>query len=292
MVNNILELVRSEKTDVELEYEYVDIRRFFGEFEKIFHSNVAEKHLKFRTTISEDLPPLIFTDEKKLRLAVANLIENAIKFTESGEVELKAYHNKSKIPAKRNKINFLVEVKDTGIGIAEEHQKLIFEAFSQVEKKTISNGIGIGLSLTNRIISRMNGNINVISQPGMGSRFIITLHNISFKKGEKNIGLDYLTEPDTVISETVNKNTIINIEDLISELEGRFHSVWLTFEVRQPLAAVKKFGHDLFALGTKHNCASVSNYGKRIADSVDSFNVEEMLNQLNKYSETIKTLKT
>jgi PAS domain S-box-containing protein len=292
MVNNILELVRSEKTDVELEYDYVDIHRFSREFEKIFHSNVAEKQLKFRTNISEDLPPLIFTDEKKLRLAVANLVENAIKFTESGEVELRVYYNKSKIPANKNRINLLIEVKDTGIGIAKEHQILIFEAFSQVEKKTISNGIGIGLSLTNRIISRMNGNINVISQPGMGSRFIITLHNISFKKGEKNISLDSLTEPDTVISETVNKDAIINIEDLISELEGRFHSVWLTFEVRQPLAAVKKFGFDLFALGTKHNCASVSDYGKRIADSVDSFNVEEMLNQLNKYSETIKTLKT
>jgi signal transduction histidine kinase len=184
MVNNILELIRTEKAEIELEYDYVDVQSFFREFEFIFSSNIAEKKLRFRTIIDENLPGLIYTDEKRLRLAITNLIDNAIKFTQKGEVELSVYQNKNQ-SGDKEKTHLLIEIKDTGTGIPEQDQKIIFEAFSQIDNKTSTSGIGIGLSLTHLIISKMNGNIKVISQPGMGSRFIITLPDIVFKKGGK-----------------------------------------------------------------------------------------------------------
>jgi PAS domain S-box-containing protein len=292
MVNNILELIRSEKSGLELDYEYVDLFTFFSEFENIFRSNFAEKRLKFRTELARDLPSMIFTDEKRLNLVIDNLIDNAIKFTEYGEVVLKVYQNKNKIHGSRSKTNLIIEIKDTGIGIADENQKLIFEAFSQVEKKTISSGIGIGLSLSYRIISTMNGTIDLISQPGMGSRFIITLHNMSVKKGEKTNGQFFEPKYEAPYNETADKNDIVDPAGLISELEGSFHSKWLSFEAIQPLSEVKKFGLDLIELGTRHSCNIVFDYGKNLADTVDSFDVNGMLKQLKKYQANIELLKS
>ncbi len=291
MVNNILELIRTEKTEIELEYDYVDIRRFFNEFEILFSGNIEEKHLKFNTIIDEDLPGLIFTDEKRLRLIVTNLIDNAIKFTQKGEVELKVYQNKNQT-GNTDKINLFIEIKDTGTGIPEDHQKIIFEAFSQVGKKTITNGIGIGLSLTHLIISKMHGNIKVISQPGMGSRFIITLPDITFKKGSKRYHSLHENKSDIPNSIAVNKDEITDIKGLITDLEGSYHDIWIGFKAKQPLGEVKKFGLELMALGLKHNCILISDYGKRLAESIDSFNIDSMLTLLRKYSENLKILKT
>ena len=291
MVNNILELIRTEKTEIELEYDYVDIRRFISEFESLFSCNIEVKHLKFKTIIDESLPGLIYTDEKRLRLIITNLVDNAIKFTQKGEVELKVYQNKNQT-GNTDKINLFIEIKDTGTGIPEDHQKIIFEAFSQVKKKTISNGIGIGLSLTHLIISKMHGNIKVISQPGMGSRFIVTLPEIAYKKGGKRFHQIHENEPDVHPGQTVNKDEVSDIKGLISELEGSYHDKWKGFKAKQPLGEVKKFGQELLTLGLKHNCNLISDYGKKLAESIDSFNIDSMLTLLRKYSENLKILKS
>ena len=292
MVTNILELIRTEKAEIELENDDVDIHSFFGEFARIFRSNIEEKHLIFRTNMAEELPVSVFTDEKRLRLVVTNLVDNAIKFTPKGEVELKVSQNKNLISDDKKGTNLIVEVNDTGIGISEEDQKILFEAFSQAEKKSITKGIGIGLSLSHRIISKMKGTIKVISQPGMGSRFIVTLNNIAYSKGETK--LNHLYEPKCEVIDAVNvmKDEIIDLEDLISELEGSYLVIRSSFELRQPLAEVNKFGQALVSLGTKHNCTLISNYGESLTESADNLNIEGMLKLLKKYSENIERLKS
>lgn len=290
MVNNILELIRTEKAEIELEYDYVDVQSFFREFEFIFSSNIAEKKLRFRTIIDENLPGLIYTDEKRLRLAITNLIDNAIKFTQKGEVELSVYQNKNQ-SGDKEKTHLLIEIKDTGTGIPEKDQKIIFEAFSQIDNKTSTNGIGIGLSLTHLIISKMNGNIKVISQPGMGSRFIITLPDIVFKKGGKPFYHIHENATDVISTKTIIKDEITDIKSLISELEGEYHTAWMSFEARQPLGEVKRFSQELIALGTKHNCTLISDYGKDLTDAIQNFNINGMLNLLKKYPENLEILK-
>ncbi|MBK9389283.1 MAG: hypothetical protein IPN68_03490 [Bacteroidetes bacterium] len=290
MVNNILELIRTEKAEIELEYDFVNIHLFFREFEMIFSSNLAEKNLKFSAIIDEDVPGLIYTDEKRLRLVITNLIDNAIKFTQNGEVELKVYQNQNQ-SGNKDKTSLIIEIKDTGIGIPEQDQEMIFEAFSQVNNKTITNGIGIGLSLTHLIIKKMNGNIKVISQPGMGSRFIITLPDIIYKKGEKSFYKSHDNEQALHYLKTINKDEITDIKDLISQLEGNYYNTWLSFEARQPLSEVKKFGQELILLGTNHNCTLISDYGKDITGAIENFNIDVMLNLLKKYPKNLEALK-
>ena len=185
MVDDILDFIRLEKTGLEPELDFIDTYGFFHEFEKSFADSISEKGLKFKTIISEDLPASILIDERRLRQIITKLIDNAIKYTLQGDVGLNVYQKRSDCSEAEGKTDLIIEVSDTGKGIPEEFRKKIFEAFSQSENKTILDGIGMGLSLTQRIVSCLKGTIKVISQEGMGSKFIVTIPGIGFRNGIK-----------------------------------------------------------------------------------------------------------
>jgi signal transduction histidine kinase len=117
-----------------------------------------------------DTMPLLFTDEGKLAQILRNLISNALKFTESGEVRISAHHD-----SHASSITFLVE--DTGIGIASEHHERIFEEFSQVAGRLQAkgSGTGLGLPLSRQLAKLLGGELWVESELGQGSRFFLTV---------------------------------------------------------------------------------------------------------------------
>lgn len=291
MVNNILELIRSEKAEIELENEYFNSYRFFSEFEKIFSSNISEKGLKFKTVIAEDLPTMIYTDEKRLHLAISNLVDNAIKFTAEGEVELKVFEGPNQNIAGTDTTNLIIEVKDTGTGITEEFQNSLFESFSRETEAANIAGIGVGLSLTFRIIKKMHGTIKVLSQPGMGSRFIINLPEIVYKREAEKEPLPDQTIPLKEQTESFNITEIIDRDGLFNQLKGTCMDSWKSFEARQPVSEVKKFSQSLIGLGIKHNSPAISGYGKKLSEAIDSFDIGAMLNLLKKYPSVIEKIK-
>jgi CheY-like chemotaxis protein/anti-sigma regulatory factor (Ser/Thr protein kinase) len=122
---------------------------------------------------AEQIPPL-FTDEGKLAQVLRNLISNALKFTEKGEVRISAHFE-----AANNRITFLVQ--DTGIGIAAEDQERIFEEFSQVEGhlQVKGSGTGLGLPLSRQLAKLLGGELWVESEVGQGSRFFLAVPLIS-----------------------------------------------------------------------------------------------------------------
>jgi CheY-like chemotaxis protein len=141
--------------------------------------------------ISLDLPRFIWADVVRLKQVLVNLLGNAIKFTEKGEIELKIEAlTDSNLP----EITFRFEVRDTGIGIQPDKQEKIFEAFSQEDVSTTKKygGTGLGLTISNKLLGLMNSKLHLKSTPGQGSTFYFDL-TLKAEKGDsinwENIGL-------------------------------------------------------------------------------------------------------
>ena len=184
LINDILDLSKIEAGKLELEFEYIDSASFFSEFERIFAFNVSEKGLKFITDISVAIPPYLYLDGPRLRQIILNIAGNAVKFTDSGMIILKVFPENSRIleladNQTQEVIDLVIEISDTGIGISEEFQKVIFESFMQVRSKTNKGGTGLGLAITKKLIQLMNGKITLRSGEGEGSAFTVSIPGIS-----------------------------------------------------------------------------------------------------------------
>ncbi len=179
LINDILDLSKIEAGHLEIQYEAINPYTIFEELKQIFALKIAEKNLDFMIEIDNELPPALLLDESRLRQVLLNLLGNAIKFTEKGYIKLSAQKN-DKINT-LSKIDLIISVIDTGIGIPESQQALIFESFRQQEGQSNRKygGTGLGLAITKRLIEMMNGHISVSSQAGAGSVFEITLQDVN-----------------------------------------------------------------------------------------------------------------
>ncbi|MBN9073109.1 MAG: response regulator [Rhizobiales bacterium] len=169
LINDILDLSKIEAGHVEIRPESVAVERLAGNLGQLFQPVAAEKTLDFRIDISKDIPRTIETDPQRLEQVLKNLLSNAFKFTEAGEVKLSIRKGAD------GQIAFAVS--DTGIGIAEEQRQRVFEAFHQADG-TISRkygGTGLGLSISRQLARLLGGTIDLESQPGRGSTFTVTI---------------------------------------------------------------------------------------------------------------------
>ncbi|QTA86055.1 response regulator [Desulfonema magnum] len=180
LINDILDLSKIEAGRMELQYEPVNLYSIINEIKHIFSLKISEKGLQFIVDIAKDIPQSLFLDEVRLRQILFNLFGNTVKFTEKGYIKLSA----KKICAEKddkNRVDLLMSVEDTGIGIAPEYKETIFDAFKQQDCQSTKRygGTGLGLAITKRLVEMMGGNISVKSEVGKGSVFEIVLHNVS-----------------------------------------------------------------------------------------------------------------
>jgi signal transduction histidine kinase len=127
------------------------------------------KKLKLGMKVAPDLPPWLYGDPQRLNQVLVNLVNNAVKFTDEGEVRVSLY--------RCDHDHWAMEVSDTGAGIPQEAQGMIFEPFRQVDTEVTRRlgGIGLGLSIVRRLINLMQGEITVKSEVGHGSVFTVVL---------------------------------------------------------------------------------------------------------------------
>lgn len=178
LINDILDLSKIEAGHFHIDYRPINLAHLFEEIRQVFALKCDEKDLEFVLDLDEKLPPSLIMSEIRIRQILVNLIGNALKFTEKGSVGLKATVIADAI--KENKINLLLEVSDTGIGIEPDQQKRIFQAFHQTEGQDMRKygGTGLGLSISKRLIELMEGRLDVESEFGKGSTFKIYLNNV------------------------------------------------------------------------------------------------------------------
>lgn len=201
IINDILDLSKIEAGKLSLENRPISLKRLLSEIEIIFSQRIKEKNLAFKVVLGKDFSEFIVIDETRLRQVLFNLIGNAVKFTDEGSITLKM--EQKQCEADSRKIDLLIEVIDTGIGIGEEQQELIFEAFNQQEGQSARKygGTGLGLTITKRLVEMMNGTISVASRMAEGSTFKVILTGVEKAKNEEVVFEKGVFEPGSVIFE-------------------------------------------------------------------------------------------
>ncbi len=173
ILNDILDIARIESGKLVLEQIPTDIREAVQDTVKLFAGRAREKDLVLRAELAEDLPEWVQADPMRLRQILANLVNNAIKFTHEGEVVVEA----STLRREGQTAWVRLAVRDTGIGIPPDRLHAIFDAFTQADSSTTRRygGTGLGLTICKRLVELMGGHIRVDSELGKGSVFWVEL---------------------------------------------------------------------------------------------------------------------
>ena len=178
-INNILDFSAIESGKIVLEEKSTDLRVCVEEVLEIFMSRTVDAGIRLYCLVEEDVPPRILADRQRLRQILINLVGNAVKFTEEGEIRVRVFlppaPESMDIP--QGHVHIAFEVQDTGIGIMPGQLSRLFQSFSQVDSSVTRKygGIGLGLSISDKLVRLMNGQITAESQPGMGSVFLFTI---------------------------------------------------------------------------------------------------------------------
>ncbi len=223
LINDILDLSKIEAGRLDIQYEPVNPQIIFTELQQIFSLKMAEKNLDFIMEIDKSLPLALILDETRLRQILLNLIGNAVKFTDSGYIKLCA----NKIYRKNSRIDLILAVEDSGIGIPADQQSLIFESFRQQDGQSTRKygGTGLGLAITKRLVEMMDGEISVSNNPNKGSRFEITLRKVEIAtviqdvKQDKHFDLNNITfeKAQVLVVDDIESNRHL-IEEYLSQV--------------------------------------------------------------------------
>jgi signal transduction histidine kinase/DNA-binding response OmpR family regulator len=167
IINDILDFSRIEAGKLPLNSVAFDLRKLLSDTAKSLALRAHQKGLELLWWVTPDVPEVLLGDPVRLRQVIVNLIGNALKFTDTGEILLRVETD----PEGMTKLRF--SVKDTGIGIPSDKQSSIFEAFSQVDGSAARSygGTGLGLAIVSQLVSLMGGEVSVQSEPGYGSTF-------------------------------------------------------------------------------------------------------------------------
>ncbi len=183
IINDILDFSKIEAGKMTLEKIECPFSDIIGYVDSLMRPAATAKKINLKFSFHPDLPANIVTDPVRLRQCLVNLISNAIKFTKEGQVKIE-----TSIEYIDKKPFLRFAIKDTGVGIPPEKQRLIFNAFSQADNSTTREfgGTGLGLAITRRIVGLLGGEITLNSAPNIGSVFAFTIPaNINIKKQPK-----------------------------------------------------------------------------------------------------------
>jgi signal transduction histidine kinase/ligand-binding sensor domain-containing protein/DNA-binding response OmpR family regulator len=187
MINDVLDISKIEAGRMEVKPESIDLPQLIQDISDMFRLQCQEKQLNFGVQIDPEVPDYVYSDPGKIRQILVNLIGNAVKYTKQGTVTLRVHSQSLKHPESDNQVTdpsaapsekfeqqVQFEVEDTGPGIADDQLETIFEPFRQVSDN-FSDGTGLGLAITYRLITLLDGSIDVHSQIDQGTTFRVNL---------------------------------------------------------------------------------------------------------------------
>ena len=181
MINDILEFSRANEESIHLHITEVDVQKFLNTLVEMIRVRTQLKGLAFSYDFAESLPAIVCFDEKRLRQILLNLLGNAVKFTESGQIRfnvklIPSITASRAHPTAKGTARLQFSVEDTGIGINQKQLKDIFIPFHQLDNAiTRAEGTGLGLTISQRLLGLMNAKLHVSSKPNEGSVFRFTI---------------------------------------------------------------------------------------------------------------------
>ncbi|QFS43795.1 HAMP domain-containing protein [Nostoc sphaeroides] len=222
LINDILDLAKIESGTMSIDLIPMPLGELGDVIERTFRQIAQSKGLSFTIELTPELPNTIYSDVKRLQQVLKNLLSNAFKFTEKGEVRLQiavAKQGWSKDQETLNRAQNVIafSVSDTGIGIAPDKQKVIFEAFQQADGSTSRRygGTGLGLSISREIARLFGGEIKLISQPGQGSTFTFYFPQLSPESISTQSSTPYLET--RLIGSNTNTDAMNRVSTMIND---------------------------------------------------------------------------
>lgn len=215
LLNDILDLAKIESGSMKIENIKTNLEKIKDDTLMVYREKALNKNLDFIFTIDSDVNPLIKTDPVRLKQIIFNLVGNAIKFTEKGKVEIRIKNHKNKHRNGLQKI--VIMVKDTGIGIPKNKIKYIFQKFTQADISTTRKygGSGLGLSIVKSLLRLMNGTVNLRTQPGLGSTFIVTLPVEFYEESAQKTSSNSVAEPVAKITQAPKDFKVLIADDVL-----------------------------------------------------------------------------
>ncbi|MCU7883515.1 MAG: response regulator [Candidatus Thiodiazotropha sp. (ex Lucinoma annulata)] len=218
IIDDILDFSKMEAGKISLEYSNFLLELLVNGVQVLFTPKALEKGLKLNTYVAEDVPPLLYGDPARLRQVLINLVGNAIKFTNQGQVVIRI----EKSQQKDSQIVLRISVSDTGIGITPEQQAQLFQPFQQCDGSITRNygGTGLGLVIAQRLVYLMNGEITLTSTPDEGSTFI-ALVSLALPKTKRSIEATPIAPPtnheltQNAFSDTISESKFKNMRVMV-----------------------------------------------------------------------------
>lgn len=228
IINDVLDTSKLESGMIQLESREMSLKKIAEQAIKLQSNKAREKGLKLISSIDQDIPDSVLGDETRIIQILVNLINNAIKFTHEGLVELKIIEIMG--DEKYSTIKFIV--KDSGIGIPEDKQQAIFERFTQAESSTtrIYGGTGLGLNIVKMLVAMHKGKLELNSKPGKGSEFSF---EITFEIDHQINDASDIIEMESV-QQAIHKN-LKGVKILIVE-DNEFNQVLVNTYLKRNMA--------------------------------------------------------
>lgn len=288
LINGILDLSKMEAKKLKLHRVPVSLDILFNEIHHLFNIKLQEKSLEFTAEIDTRLPTFLFLDDLRFRQVLINLIDNAIKFTDTGQVRMIA---KAKPPQDKKEgfVHLLIQIEDTGIGIQPDKTDIIFESFQQESAGTSRKfgGTGLGLSICKQLITLMGGSISVTSTPGKGSRFDLSLPGVEISQkmpGKKN------TPP--ILPNKINSN-ILN-KKLTPEIKSRLRNQILPqlpkLQEGMKISDIQTIAEKIITLGNQYQITEFEDFGKELFHHTESFDIESIRLSLKQLANAMEKL--
>jgi len=213
LLNDLIELVRIETFESTSEISEINIKQFFNDILKLFDDKVYRNRIEIISNIDKGLPASVKCNSQKLHYIITNLITNSIRLTEKGKISI------SVLSPEKNQLN--IRISDTGVGIASEKLKDIYSPFAMADQyiTTVGNTTGLGLTLVNRFVNFLNGELGVTSTLGKGTTFNLAIPVEEISVIEKQISA--LPKPDLT-----NKVLVVEDDYATSKLLSNYLNKW------------------------------------------------------------------
>ena len=212
IVGNILDINKIESNKMEIVEVTYNFKEEIENLAKIDATRIGEKNINFKINLAPDIPYELIGDKTHIKEIVNNLLTNAIKYTEQGEIELNVKCiNKDKIS------NLIISVRDTGRGIKAENINKLFTKFERldIEKNSTTEGTGLGLAITKALVEMMGGKINVQSQFGQGSIFMVQIPQKISMMADPNQTVEInITSPQSIINEPKQEESVVKTKSV------------------------------------------------------------------------------
>jgi signal transduction histidine kinase/CheY-like chemotaxis protein len=246
LIKDLLDISQIETGKLVLEKNTINIRDFLDDIAQMFKLDVVSNKLNFVFLTKDPLPELILGDQKRLRQVYLNILSNAFKYTPSGSIKVT-------VSFKQNHLKFCVE--DTGIGISAQDIKRLFIPFNRIKTDTFRDdivGTGLGLSISKLLVERMNGQLLVESEVGIGTTFIV---DIPVSNTFTNVITNIESPQTKIIGYSGKKLNIVVTDDdddhcnlLMDILKPLDFEVKIAKSARECLDVIKKYRANLFLL--------------------------------------------